>query len=420
MLQFIIHDVLGTPAILVGLFSLIGLLLQKKAVSDVISGTLKTIMGFVILTSGAAIVATTLTTFSQLFEHSFHIQGVVPNTDAMAALAQKNYGTATAMIMVLGMLFNIVLARITPLKYIFLTGHHTLYMSAMLAVILSVGGLSPFWVVLVGAVILGIMMVVSPAILQPFTRKITGTNDLALGHFGSTGYLLSALVGKVIGKGSPSIEELKVPKTLNFLRDSSVAISLTMMILFLILVLVAGKEFVETSISGGQNFIIFAIIQSLTFAAGVWIILAGVRMIIAEIVPAFKGIADKLVKDAKPALDCPTVFPFAPNAVIVGFLSSFAAGLVSMFLCPLLGLSVIVPGLVPHFFCGATAGVYGNICGGRRGAVVGAFAHGLLISFLPAILLPLMGDLGFASTTFGDADFGVVGIILGHVVSLFN
>ncbi|MBC1188547.1 PTS ascorbate transporter subunit IIC [Kluyvera sichuanensis] len=420
MLQFIIHDVLGTPAILVGLFSLIGLLLQKKAVSDVISGTLKTIMGFVILTSGAAIIATTLTTFSQLFEHSFHIQGVVPNTDAMAALAQKNYGTATAMIMVLGMLFNIVLARITPLKYIFLTGHHTLYMSAMLAVILSVGGLSPFWVVLVGAVILGIMMVVSPAILQPFTRKITGTDDLALGHFGSTGYLLSALVGKVVGKGSPSIEELKVPKSLNFLRDSSVAISLTMMILFIILVLVAGKEFVEANISAGQNFIIFAIIQSLTFAAGVWIILAGVRMIIAEIVPAFKGIADKLVKDAKPALDCPTVFPFAPNAVIVGFLSSFAAGLVSMFLCPLFGLSVIVPGLVPHFFCGATAGVYGNICGGRRGAVVGAFAHGLLISFLPAILLPLMGDLGFASTTFGDADFGVVGIILGHVVSLFN
>ncbi|MFH7826260.1 PTS ascorbate transporter subunit IIC [Kluyvera chengduensis] len=420
MLQFIIHDVLGTPAILVGLFSLIGLLLQKKAFSDVISGTLKTIMGFVILTSGAAIIATTLTTFSQLFEHSFHIQGVVPNTDAMAALAQKNYGTATAMIMVLGMLFNIVLARITPLKYIFLTGHHTLYMSAMLAVILSVGGLSPFWVVLVGAVILGIMMVVSPAILQPFTRKITGTDDLALGHFGSTGYLLSAWVGKVVGKGSPSIEELKVPKSLNFLRDSSVAISLTMMILFVILVLVAGKEFVETSVSGGQNFIIFAIIQSLTFAAGVWIILAGVRMIIAEIVPAFKGIADKLVKDAKPALDCPTVFPFAPNAVIVGFLSSFAAGLVSMFLCPLFGLSVIVPGLVPHFFCGATAGVYGNICGGRRGAIIGAFAQGLLISFLPAILLPLMGDLGFASTTFGDADFGVVGIILGHVVALFN
>ncbi|HIB6175456.1 TPA: PTS transporter subunit IIC, partial [Klebsiella variicola subsp. variicola] len=145
-----------------------------------------------------------------------------------------------------------------------------------------------------------------------------------------------------------------------------------------------------------------------------------VRMVIAEIVPAFKGIADKLVKDAKPALDCPTVFPFAPNAVIVGFLASFVAGLVSMFLCPLFGLSVIVPGLVPHFFCGATAGVYGNITGGRRGAVVGAFAHGLLISFLPAILLPMMGDMGLGSTTFGDADFGVVGIVLGHIIAMFN
>lgn len=419
MLQFIIYDVLGTPAILVGLFSLIGLLLQKKRVSDVISGTLKTIMGFVILTAGAGIIATTLTVFSQLFEHSFHIQGVVPNTDAMAALAQKNYGTATAMIMVLGMLVNIVLARLTPLKYIFLTGHHTLYMAAMLAVILSVGGLSTFWVVAVGAVVLGAMMVISPAILQPFTRKITNSDDLALGHFGSTGYLLSALIGKVTGKGSPSVEEVKVPACLNFLRDSSVAIALTMMVLFLVLVCAAGKSFVEGTLSAGQNYIIFAIIQSLTFAAGVYIILAGVRMVIAEIVPAFKGIADKLVKDAKPALDCPTVFPFAPNAVIVGFLASFTAGLVSMFLCPLFGLSVIVPGLVPHFFCGATAGVYGNITGGRRGAVTGAFAHGLLISFLPAILLPMMGDMGLASTTFGDADFGVAGIILSHVIAFF-
>ncbi|MGV3346480.1 PTS ascorbate transporter subunit IIC [Enterobacteriaceae bacterium LUAb1] len=419
MLQFIIKDVLGTPAILVGLFALLGLLLQKKAVSDVISGTLKTIMGFLILTAGANLIASTLTIFSQLFEHAFHIQGVVPNTDAMAALAQKNFGTETAMIMVFGMLVNIVLARITPLKYIFLTGHHTLYMSAMLAVILATGGVTGIALVVTGALILGTMMVVSPAILQPFTRKITHSDDLALGHFGSIGYLLAALVGKIAGKGSPSVEELKVPKGLNFLRDSSVAISLTMTALFIILVLSAGKSFTE-SLSGGQQYIVFAIIQAITFAAGVYIILAGVRMVIAEIVPAFKGIADKLVKDAKPALDCPTVFPFAPNAVIIGFLCSFLAGLISMFLCPLFNLSVIVPGLVPHFFCGATAGVYGNITGGRRGAVIGSFAQGLLISFLPAILLPVLGDLGFVSTTFGDADFGVIGIILGKIITFFH
>ncbi len=378
-------------------------------------------MGFVILTAGAGIIAYTLTIFSQLFEHSFHIQGVVPNTDAMAALAQKNYGTETATIMVLGMLINIAPGASNAIKvHLSDRTSYALYGCDAGGYPVCRGACQGGWVVAIGAVILGAMMVISPAILQPFTRKITNTDDLALGHFGSIGYLLSALVGKIIGKGSPSIEEIKVPKSLNFLRDSSVAISLTMMILFLVLVLVAGKSFVEETLSAGQNFIIFAIIQSLTFAAGVYIILAGVRMVIAEIVPAFKGIADKLVKDAKPALDCPTVFPFAPNAVIVGFLASFVAGLVSMFLCPLFGLSVIVPGLVPHFFCGATAGVYGNITGGRRGAVVGAFAHGLLISFLPAILLPMMGDMGLGSTTFGDADFGIVGIVLGHIIAMFN
>nr|MDQ6120507.1 hypothetical protein [Klebsiella pneumoniae subsp. pneumoniae] len=93
--------------------------------------------------------------------------------------------------------------------------------------------------------------------------------------------------------------------------------------------------------------------------------------------------------------------------------------MVSMFLCPLFGLSVIVPGLVPHFFCGATAGftatLPADVAGGGRG-----FAHGLLISFLPAILLPMMGDMGLGSTTFGDADFGVVGIVLGHIIAMFN
>ena len=420
MLNLLINDVLGTPAILVGSFSSIGLLLQKKSLSEIVSGTLKTIMGFLILTIGADVISRTLTVFSALFEHAFSIHGVVTNTDVTAALAQKDFGTQTATIMICGMVVNIVLARLTPLKYIFLTGHHILYLASMLAIVLSAGGLSHTAVILTGSVILGVWMVLSPALLQPFTRQITGNDDLALGHFGSIGYLVSAMIGKWVGKGSKSIEELNVPRSLDFLRDSSVSISIVMTILFIVLVLTAGQTFTENQLSGSRNFIVFALLQGIMFAAGVYTILAGVRMVIAEIVPAFHGIANKAVKNARPALDCPMVFPFAPNAVIIGFLSSFSAGVISMVFCPLFGLSVIVPGLVPHFFCGATAGVYGNATGGRRGAVIGAFVHGVIISFLPALLLPVMGRLGFASITFGDADFAVIGIVLGRILSLIN
>ncbi|VBB05727.1 phosphotransferase system sugar-specific permease component [Lucifera butyrica] len=419
MFDLIMKDILGSPAFLVGLFAFIGLILQRKKLTDIISGTLKTIMGFIILGGGAGILVGALDSFGKMFEAAFVIKGVIPNNEAIVALAQKTFGAETAMIMVFGMVLNIILARITPLKYIFLTGHHTMFMACMIAAILSAGGVSGAALITVGALILGTLMVVMPALLQPFTRQITDSDDFAVGHFGTIAYLTAALVGKTFGDRSKSTEDIHVPQSLAFLRDSSVAMALTMTILYFVVALCAGPAFVE-KLSGGTNFLVFSLMQAITFAAGVYIVLAGVRMLLAEIVPAFQGIADKVVPDAKPALDCPSVFPFAPNAVIIGFFSSFLAGIVSMFFLPALGLKVIVPGLVPHFFCGATAGVFGNATGGRRGAILGAFANGLLISFLPALLLPVLGNLGFAGTTFGDADFGVVGIILGNIMKLFG
>ncbi|GAA4719878.1 PTS ascorbate transporter subunit IIC [Brevibacillus fulvus] len=419
MLTLIMKDILGTPAILVGLFALLGLLLQRKSAADVVSGTLKTIMGFMILSAGADVITKALGYFGQMFEKGFQIQGVIPNNEAIVAVAQKTFGMETAMIMLFGMIVNIILARFTRFKYIFLTGHHTMFMACMIGVILSTGGLSGVSTVIIGSIILGILMVLMPALLQPFTRKVTGSDTIAVGHFGSIGYLVSALIGKWLGDKSKSTEDIKVPKSLGFLRDTSVSVSLTMAIMYFIVAFFAGKEYIEQELSGGSNFLIFSLTQAITFAAGVYIVLAGVRMLLAEIVPAFKGIADKIVPNAIPALDCPAVFPFAANAVIVGFLFSFIAGVISMFLLPLVGLKIIVPGLVPHFFTGAAAGVFGNATGGRRGAMLGSFANGLLISFLPAMLLPVLGGLGFEGTTFGDADFGIVGILLGNIVKLF-
>ncbi|MBA2876379.1 PTS ascorbate transporter subunit IIC [Thermaerobacillus caldiproteolyticus] len=420
MFDFIMKDVLGSPAILVGLFAFIGLLLQKKSFPDIVSGTLKTIMGFVILGGGAGILIGSLNIFGKMFEKAFHIQGVIPNNEAIVAIAQKTFGKETAMIMLFGMVVNILIARFTRFKYIFLTGHHTLFMACLISAVFATGGVTGIPLVIIGSIILGSLMVFMPAILQPYMRQITGTDQIALGHFGSIGYFTSAWIGKLLGNKAQSTEDIKVPKSLGFLRDTSVAMSLTMVILFFIVAPFAGKEFIEKQLSGGVNFLVFSLMQGITFAAGVYVVLAGVRMLIAEIVPAFKGIADKVVKDAKPALDCPAVFPYAPNAVIIGFLSSFVAGIISMFILPLVGLKVIVPGLIPHFFTGAAAGVFGNATGGRRGAVFGAFANGILISFLPALLLPVLGSLGFEGTTFGDSDFGIVGILLGYLIKLFS
>ena len=168
-----------------------------------------------------------------------------------------------------------------------------------------------------------------------------------------------------------------------------------------------------------------SVINAITFSAGIYIVLAGVRMLIAEIIPAFKGISEKLVPNAKPALDCPILFPYAPNAVLIGFFCSFIGGIVGLGVLALLGntglaVAIILPGAVVHFFCGASAGVCGNATGGLKGCIVGSFIHGIVVTFLAAGLLPVLGSFGFANTTFSDADFTIVGIIFGNLAKVLN
>lgn len=415
----VILDILSVPAVLVGIVALIGLVIQQKKSSEVIKGTIKTIMGFLVLGGGAGIAVASLGHFGAMFQQGFGMQGIVPHNEAIVALALKEYGEQTALIMALGMVANILIARFTKLKYIFLTGHHTLYMACMIAAIFIAAGVTGIPLVILGSLLLGLIMAFFPAIAQPIMRKITGTDDVAFAHFGTVGYVLSAGVGKLAGKNSKSTEEMQLPQGLLFLRDTSVSISLVMGMLFLIVAIASGQDFVEGNLSDGQNYIIFALIGAITFAGGVYVILSGVRLILGEIIPAFKGIAERIVPDAKPALDCPVVFPYAPNAVLIGFLASFLGGIIGMVILIVLKAPVILPGIVPHFFCGATAGVFGNATGGKKGAFLGSLTHGIFITFLPVLLMPVLGNLGFANTTFSDADFGVVGILLGNFLRLF-
>ncbi len=67
--------------------------------------------------------------------------------------------------------------------------------------------------------------------------------------------------------------------------------------------------------------LVFAYYIAGQFAAGVFVILAGVFALLGEIVPAFKGVFQSVINLIKPALDCPIVYTYAPNAVLIGDLS---------------------------------------------------------------------------------------------------
>lgn len=435
--EFLVNEILAVPAFLIGIITAVGLIALRKSSGQVIGGALKATLGFLLINAGAGLVVSSLEPLGVMIQGAAGTQGVVPTNEAIVGIAQDEYGAQVAWLMILGFAVSLVLARFTPLHYVFLTGHHALFMATLLTIVLATAGLDTPIVILLGGFLLGVVMVSLPALAQPWTKRITGDDSIAIGHFGTLGYIASGITGRFVGgKKSQSTEDLKLPESLRFLRDSMVATALSMVLMYLAVSLLylarAGQEtafaaYADDTGAGAAvdvgNFLMRGVTEGLSFGVAVAVILFGVRTILGELVPAFQGIAERVVPGAVPALDAPIVFPYAQNAVLIGFISSFVAGLVglavlSVWLGPAFGWVLVLPGLVPHFFTGGAAGVYGNATGGRRGAVAGGFVNGLLITFLPALLVRVLGSFGEENTTFGDTDFGWYGILLGNAAKL--
>lgn len=330
VLNFISQEILNVPAYLIGIIAAIGLIALKRSAGQVVSGALKAAMGYLILGAGATVVTSALAPFGDLVLKSTGAHGVVPTNEVITAQASSQYGASSAYIIVLSFIVMLLLARFTPLKYIFLTGHHMVFMSTMLAVVLSVGFGTDhqLLIVIIGAILMGVIMVVMPAFAQPFMNRVTGSDKLSIGHFNTLGYIVSGAVGAGVGKKSKSTEDINFPKGLSFLRDSMVSTTLLMVVLYLVfsvwaaIVLPAKEAFkiFSTNPDNYGSFFMAAFAQALQFGIGVSIILYGVRIILGELVPAFQGIANKVVPGARPALDIPIVFPYGANASLIGFL----------------------------------------------------------------------------------------------------
>ena len=75
ILDFIIDNILINASMVLGLVALIGLVLQRKSVSQCISGTFKTMMGFMILSAGSSVIVGSLENFSTWFSAGLGIDG---------------------------------------------------------------------------------------------------------------------------------------------------------------------------------------------------------------------------------------------------------------------------------------------------------------------------------------------------------
>ncbi|HJA24676.1 MAG TPA: PTS ascorbate transporter subunit IIC [Candidatus Fournierella merdigallinarum] len=397
IVNFITTYIFNQPFILLGLVAMVGLILQKKPLQDIITGSLKTGIGYLILSQGTSLLAGIVMPIASILNKIFNIDGTT--TGMGQAAFEADWAPAISLIMVIGFVVNLILARFTKFKFVYLTAHQTYFITLVyLALAVEViAAPSMTMLIVVGGLLLGVYCTLSPALVQPFMRKVTGTNDLAYGHTTSFGVIVGALVGKAFKKHeSESSETLKIPDKLSFLKDITVSTAIVMTVLYLAGVSLAGPAWVEENVSGGTAAYMYAISQGVMFGVGITIVLTGVSMMIAEITEAFKGISEKVVPDAVPALDCPVVFNFAPTAVMLGFLSCLCTVIVCVVLFGAVGFYALTPPVITCFFGGGPAGVFGNSTGGWRGAVLAGVVAGLLLSFGQAL------TVGCLPTTIAD------------------
>ena len=435
ILLFII-ELIKIPAVVLGLISMVGLIIQQKAFGEVLLGTVKTVLGLLIMSVGIGALINALVPIQNMFQAGFSatsLQTFVTFDEGVVGAVQSanvgEIGAAIAWTMLFGYVVHILLARFTPFKYIYLTGHMIWIHAGAFAILFHSFGLSLFWTVVLASIVDGAYMTLMPALAQPVMRKIIGNDEIAFGHGQTLLNMLAAWVGMLIGKKDDSAEKVEVPQGLNFFRDMSISISIIMLIVALVAAIVAvaqiGIPEFQKTISGGQNWLVFTILQALGFTAGVLVLLQGVRMLISEIVPAFKGIAEKVIPGAKPALDCPVIYPFGPNSLIIGLISGTIAQVVAMILLALMKWPVPLPSMIAAFFASGSAAIFGNATGGRRGAWVGGFlwcfVGWFLISF--AYKFQVFGDLtalGATGLGFTVPDAIIPGIVIWGIAKLFG
>ena len=415
MMDFITNNILRNPPVLLGLIAMIGLLLQKKDISTVIKGTVMAAFGMVILDAGVGILIGAIAPINGAFGA---LTGGAVGEGLNDVTFTATYGGDVGLAMFIGLVIHILIARFTPIKTIFLTGHMLWWFPFIFVAAGVEGGLTGMPLILFGAVWSALYWSIMPWLLRKYVKGVTGDDSFTLGH--PTGFLslISGFIASKVGDKSKSTEDINFPKGLSFLREISITGFLVLFVIWIVVgIMIPGL------VGEGENLIMVSIKQGLQFGAGLLVLLQGVRMLINQIVPAFKGISEKLVPNALPAFDCPIIFNYKPNAVLIGFLTAMIVSTVTIVIFNTLGVFpvLLLPLVITSFFECGSAAVIGEGQGGLRGCIIGTSVAAIaMIIVLGISVVAYSNTIANWMLIFGGNDFSLFGPIAKAVASLLG
>lgn len=435
ILDLLLKQIFGQPFLLMAIIVFVGYIAMKQKFSKALMGATKASIGILVMGMGSSALIANFGKLLTAIQTATGIQGAGLNTyptmtasyekmDAVLGAGTGNtWGIYTLLVAFILNLVLVALRKWTKIRAVYLTGNAMIVQCGISTYIVwRFLGLGMIPTVLIAALVTALYWGIFSTLLIKPTKAITNA-DFTIAHQQMVvSYVAYKVAPKIGNPEKDDIERKKMPESLNFLQDNIIATALVMFISVAAIFLVVGGAQIDWLRSGEglnqgglTNNIVFLLWISITLTANIYVLLAGVRMFVGELMMSFKGISERLLPGAVAGVDCAAIFAFAPKSVVLGLLFGALGQVVG-----LLGLIVfkspifLVPGFIPLFFDNATIAIFANKFGGWKAAAVLCTVNGVIQILGSALAVQLM-DLTWWQ---GSADYatlwvGIIGIFKG-------
>ncbi len=413
--EFFATYILQQAPYMVGFLTLLGYCLMGKKWYDTLAGTLKAIIGMLILNAGSGGLVGNFRPILAGLKERFNLTACVIDPyygqNAVTAGVEEVFGKGFSQVMTLlliAFIVNILLVRfnrITKCRSLFTTGHVQVQQAAtaywLIMFALPALRNNDLYLMIVMSVILGAYWAVGSNLTVKPMQELTDGAGFAIAHqqmFGiRLGYFLAdKLFGSKGGKKEiKKVGDLEMPGFFSIFNENMVCTAILMTFFFSIIMVIIGKPFfvAKGHIKESMNFGFYCLNTSLQFAVYLAILQLGVRTFVTELTASFQGIADKLLPSSVPGVDCAVCYGFGDaNAVTFGFLAGLCGQIVAILILIFSGSpTIIICGFVPVFFDNATIGLVANEKGGLKACLIIPFISGLIQVFGAALIAGWVG-----------------------------
>lgn len=441
ILDLLLKQIFGQPFLLMAIIVFIGYIAMKQKFSKALMGAVKASIGILVMGMGSGALIGNFGKLLTALQTATGIQGAGLNTyptmtasyekmDAVLGAGTGNtWGIYTLLVAFILNLALVALRKWTKIRAVYLTGNAMIVQCGISTYIVwRFLGLGMIPTVLIAALVTALYWGIFSTLLIKPTKAITNADFTVAHQQMVVSYVAYKVAPKIGDPEKDDIERKKMPESLNFLQDNIIATALVMFISVAVIFLVIGGGQIDWLRSGDglnqgglKNNIVFLIWISITLTANIYVLLAGVRMFVGELMMSFKGISERLLPGAVAGVDCAAIFAFAPKSVVLGLLFGTLgqviglAGLI-VFKSPIF----LVPGFIPLFFDNATIAVFANKFGGWKAAAVICTTNGIIQILGSALAVHLMelswwqGSADYATLWIGIiAIFKGIGAMLG-------